>query len=450
MKKFIVPLLTAVIVVSIVFAGCVPAVEPAPPVTPPVTPPGAPVIPPPVTPPPVAPEIPLSPAGMPIYLPELANLNPIGENFAVKPDGTPYMFATTYLWVTVDPMFNYVANMHSLIKRAGGYWVTYDPMGDAARQIAWVEDQIAVQKPDCILMQPCSEALLAPVVDKASDAGIPTIAWDFDIFADNTVSCVRDYFIGDYGSNLLGEYFIELAERTGEHIYVFEIWGDMAVESSQHRHQGFHAAVDAHPDLITVIESGDKGWWSVEAAADYVIDAFTAHPELNGTYQHGGGSAGSLEGLRAIGRLLPIGDPDHVYISTNDSDTLGAIEMDAGTVDAFANHGGWHLSDVAVKIAFTHVVLGQPVPRFVDLPLVVITPETIDTHYFFGALAAYPRMPKAHDLWPVLDYSVIGIETPTEAMKGTDYNPTANYRYPDQATYDECIVTPEEYRARYE
>jgi len=45
MKRFIVPLLTAVMVVSIILAGCVPGAAPAPPVTPPL------VTPPPVTPP---------------------------------------------------------------------------------------------------------------------------------------------------------------------------------------------------------------------------------------------------------------------------------------------------------------------------------------------------------------------------------------------------------------
>jgi ABC-type molybdate transport system substrate-binding protein len=59
MKRFIVPLLTAAIVVSMVLTGCVPGA--APPVTPPpVTPP--PVTPPPVTPPPVTPP-PVAPAG---------------------------------------------------------------------------------------------------------------------------------------------------------------------------------------------------------------------------------------------------------------------------------------------------------------------------------------------------------------------------------------------------
>ena len=348
------------------------------------------------------------------------------------------MFATSYLFVSVDPMAKYVNNMHSLIDRAGGEWFTFDPAYDAQKQIAWVEDVIAVRKPDAILMQPINEALLAPSVDKAAAAGIPTFSWDFDTFSDYTVSTIWDHFRGDFGSNLLGEYFIELAEKNNQQINVFEIWGDMSVDSSHARHEGFHSAVDGHP-LITVMESGDLGWTSVELASSYVMDAFTAHPELNGTYQHGGGNAGSIEGLRAIDRLLPLGDPNHVYISTNDSDTSGVIEMDKGFVDAFANHGGWHISDVTPKIAFTYVVLGQPVPRFVNLPIFVVTPETLNDVYFFGALAAYPRMPEDPDLWPVLDYSPIGIETPTSDMKGTGYNPTANYRDPTQAMYDAAI-----------
>ena len=56
MKRFIVPLLTAVMVVSIIFAGCMPG---APVTPPPVTPP--PVTPPPVTPPPVEPTPPVAP-----------------------------------------------------------------------------------------------------------------------------------------------------------------------------------------------------------------------------------------------------------------------------------------------------------------------------------------------------------------------------------------------------
>jgi len=302
---------------------------------------------------------------------------------------------------------------------------------------------IAVKKPDAILMQAINEALLAPVTDKAAAAGIPTFAFDFDNFSTHTVCTVSDYFKGPYGSNLLGEEFVRIAQRDNKHINVFEIWGDKAVQSSHDRHDGFHAVVDKYPELITVTESGDKGWNSVELASNFVIDAFTAHPELNGTYQHGGGNAGSVQGLRAIGRLLPKGDPNHVYICTNDSDVSGQLAMDEGDVDAFTNHGGWHITDVLPKVAFTSVVLGKTVPRYVNLPLMLITQENVDTTYFFGALAAYPRMPQDPNLWPVLDYSPIGIETPTAAMKGTDINPMANYKDPDATTYPKCFTPAE-------
>ncbi len=440
MKKFIVPLVTVAVVASIMFAGCVPGA--APPVTPPpVTPP--PVTPPPVTPPPEAPEIPLSPSGTRVYSSKLANLNPFGENFAIKPDGTPYVFATTYIFVTVDPMAKWVANIHSLLKRGGAEYIDFDPNGDPQKQIAFVENLIAVRKPDALIMQSINEALLAPVTDQAAAAGIPTIAFDFDNYSENTVCTVYDHFRGDFGSNLLGEYFIELAERDNVHINVFEVWGDKSVDSSVARHEGFHSVVDARPDLITVMESGDLGWNSVELASTYVMDAFTAYPELNGTFQHGGGNAGSIEGLRAVDRLLPLGDPNHVYISTNDMDTSGVREMDNGFVDAFAQHGGWYVSDATVQVAFTHVVLGQPVPRYINLPLFVVTPDNIDTTYFFGALAAYPRMPLDPDLWPVLDFSPIGIEIPTEDMKATGYNPIAGYQDPTQAMYDAAVTQAE-------
>jgi ABC-type sugar transport system substrate-binding protein len=214
----------------------------------------------------------------------------------------------------------------------------------------------------------------------------------------------------------------------------------MAVDSSTLRHEGFHRAVDARPDLITVMESGDGGWNSVEIASSYIMDAFTAHPELNGTFQHGGGNAGSIEGLRAIDRLVPIGDPDHVYISTNDADTSGVLEMDNGFVDAFAQHGGWYVSDATVQVVLTNLCLGHPVPRYVNLPMFVVTPDNIDTTYFFGANPAYPRMPKDYDLWPILDFSAIGIETPTSDMKDSGYNPMAGYKNPDQAMYNAAIT----------
>ena len=121
-------------------------------------------------------------------------------------------------------------------------------------------------------------------------------------------------------------------------------------------------------------------------------------------------------------------------------DTSGVMEMDKGFVDGFAQHGGWYVSDATVQVVLTSLCLGQEVPRYVNLPMYIVTPDNIDTTYFFGANPAYPRQSKNFDEWPVLDFSAIGIEIPTAAMKDTGQNPTANYKDPDQAMYDAAIT----------
>ena len=149
------------------------------------------------------------------------------------------------------------------------------------------------------------------------------------------------------------------------------------------------------------------------------MDAFTAHPELNALYCHGGGGSGAIEGLKAIDRLLPPGDPNHVITAFNDCDTVTVETLDAGKLDAFGTHQSWDLCDTVVKLALTYVVLGKEVPGNIDIPMQLITVENIDTleGRVLGA-PVYPRMPTGKwDLWPVLDATGLGIETPTKAMR---------------------------------
>jgi hypothetical protein len=58
------------------------------------------------------------------------------------------------------------------------------------------------------------------------------------------------------------------------------------------------------------------------------------------------------------------------------------------------------------------------VPKYVPTDLVLLTPENVDTEMYNGVAAAWPRMPRNEwDLWPVMDTSWMGIETPTKAMR---------------------------------
>ena len=288
-------------------------------------------------------------------------LNPY-EGLGIKPDGSRYLIAHAPFFLGVDFMINAEGIIKSLIKRSGADYISFDPGMDAQKQIAYVEDLIAVKHPDAIIIMPVDEHMLAPVCEKAMAAGIDVYVWGFDLITDvgkgKVTTVCRDWEHG--GTDLIGQYFVDYARKSSKRLNIYEVWGLRSQDLCQERHRGLHKIVD-QCELITVTESPDCKW-SDEIAANLVMDAFTAHPELNALYCQGGGGTGAIEGLSAIGRLVPPDDPKHVLCAFNDCDTRTVEVLDAGKIDAFGTHQAWDLCDVAVKLAFLHTILGQPIP----------------------------------------------------------------------------------------
>jgi len=338
-------------------------------------------------------------------------MNPFGQDFAVKPDGTPYRFAITYLTLAIDALVNWDGVYSSYIERAGGEAFTFDPNADVQKQIDFVDDVIAAKRADAIIIHAVNETMLAPVIDKAMANGIDCYPFDVAIYAANYVSYVHHDFDSDTGvdgSNVCGQYMVELAHRYDKPIYVFELWGDHAYDTSIERHNGFHAGIAGDP-MVTVLESADF-YWGEELAANLTMDAFTAYPELNGLFCHGGGVAGAIRGLDTIGRLLPFDDPQHVFVSNNDSDATVAAAMAAGTLDACTTHGRGDLADIMAKIALTHTVAGAPVLKDIPVPMLLITSDNFDTLQIWGWPDAYARFPQGkYDLWPPMNTEVFGV-----------------------------------------
>jgi len=344
-------------------------------------------------------------------------LNPFGEDFSVKPDGTPYKFAHASIGFVNDWAVCANEIICSLAGRSGAEVIAYDCQVDVELQVDFIDNCIAVTHPEAIIVHAVNEPMLAPSVDKATAAGIPCFAYDFEIPSENVVSFAYHDFDGEFGSNLVGEYFIERAEAENKELIIYEIWGLRSMLSMTDRHEGFHRAVDQCP-LITVVESGGEAY-SDPLTAEVVEAAFPAHPELNAIFHQTGGVGGCISGLRSIGRLFTVDNPDHVLIAINDTDTRVVEGMRDGFIDAFGSHGSWDLGDVTVKSMLNYVVLGEPVPPVVAIPMFVLTTENIDTLRVFGGVpAVYPLMPEGQwDLWPVMDTSEIGIPTPTKALR---------------------------------
>jgi len=416
MKKIFIPLMVVVVTV-LVLTGCMPgAPEEAPPVTPP------PVTPPPVT-PPEAPAAPITAGDLPAYQeliskgivsPDLV-INPFGEDFAVKPDGTPFKFALTEIFLAVDSLAQGEKMCKSILERAGAEVISFDPGADPAKQVAFLEDLAATIQPDGLLIQPVNELALTPAIEKAHAAGITVVVFDFILPTDVMVSTCWHWFDGPQGSNQVGQYLVDRATAENRQLNVFEVWGDMATDSAHRRHAGFHSAIDQCP-LITVRESGDTKW-SVETCAAFVMDAFTVYPELNAVYTMGGEAPGVIDGLRAAGKLFPPEDPRHVIAALNDVDSPVAEALATGYIDACGSHSGMDMMDVGAQVLMVSCVLGQPVPKRVDIPMVLLTGDTIETVKLLG-IPVYPVLPKGQwDIWPVSDISLMGIVSPTLANR---------------------------------
>lgn len=149
------------------------------------------------------------------------------------------------------------------------------------------------------------------------------------------------------------------------------------------------------------------------------MDAFTTHPDLNAVYETDGGGGEAIAGLRAGGRLYPVGDPDHIVFMNNDCDTGSVEAVKAGHVDATSTHGWRDLTDMTAKLILTHLYMGTPVPHDLPVPIVIFTPENIHTVKQYGITPIWPWLPEEqYDLWPVMDTTeIIGLPTPTKVMR---------------------------------
>jgi len=326
------------------------------------------------------------------------------EGLAIKPDGTPYNFGFVpcFLWHEWMAMAEGIAT--SLVERAGGRISSYDSDLDVHTEIASLQD-LMTRGVDSIIINPVDTAASVPMIEQVYDAGIPI--FDFDMIAQTeklTGLSTHDQF--EMGV-IAGDWVVNLVESTGEPLIVYEIWGVMQHEGCIRRHNGFHSVVDGH-ELITVVESPNTNFQAVEAM-HAVTDAFSAHPEYGAIMSQGGMGEGYMEALRGVNRLYEIGHPEHVLVFNMNEDPEAYKYMTEGYMDACCTHGSWIEVDIAVKQMFTYVILGQPVPRKIWIPVRFLSAEDIAWQpYIDGKMRGVD-----YDLWPVLPTPGL-IPTPTK------------------------------------
>ena len=388
MRRFIIPLVTAAVVVSIILAGCVP--EAAPPVTPPVEPP--------VTPP-------VTQRGWPqevIYPPE----NPF-EGLGIKPDGTPYTvhhlsFSSTHpCGMFCDSIFL------DYSRRAGctgtDHSIPYDPMG----QLAIVED-IYLMQPDALILWSIEEAMMLPILEKYQAAGIDVYQEDHEILSPAIIGCSRHSGIGLGRAG--GFRCIERARELNITYKALLVHGYLGATPGIVRPLGFQTIAYDNPQWLQVIAETPECMWNDAPAADAVMAMLPANPEINCIFEAGGMLGGVIEGLRSIGQLYPVGHPDHIFVTGLNDDGRAPEYIEEGWIDGAIEHSTYKTCGNSFKMFLLHTCMGQTLPeRDVVLDSVVYDQSFIGTEAWNLSWDVLKYEGVAVEDYPLIDWGYLGI-----------------------------------------
>ncbi|MFP4057420.1 MAG: sugar ABC transporter substrate-binding protein [Candidatus Brocadiia bacterium] len=246
----------------------------------------------------------------------------------------------------------------------------YDP----ARQIAVVADMVA-RKVTGIVLAPMDAEALAPAVEEARDAGIPTVVIDAPLESDAPISFVAPDNVA--AGRMAGE---RLAQRLGGKGKVAAL-GAEPVDATRARLKGFEAAMEGHPE-IAVVAAHPTGF-NVSQAYKTARELLVAHGRLDGVFAlHEPAAIGTTRALesKALGGKVAV-----VAFGASP----GLVEaLRVGAVDALVAHDPRRMGALGVEALADHLA-GKAVPQRVDPGSQVITKANVGEERVRALLSGY-------------------------------------------------------------
>ncbi len=246
---------------------------------------------------------------------------------------------------------------------------------DVPAQINTIEEVIGT-KPTGLLINGTDPAI-AQVINKAVEAGIPTVVYDSDV-----PNCNRHAFLGtdwyEIGQ-MQGEEMARLINGKGKIAYM----GILGLTNMEAGFQGMLDVFKKYPNIEVVGKYDDKA--NVEEAAKITADVLSAHPDLAGLCgfdsNSGPGMALAVKESGKAGRVKITTvdwEPEHLALVKD-----GTIQLLAGQKrELFTWYGAQFLYDMVHK---TNVLSNNDrqagitnIPQIINTGLLKITNENID------------------------------------------------------------------------
>lgn len=243
---------------------------------------------------------------------------------------------------------------------------------DTAKQIADIESLIA-KKVDGIAISCNQGDALVPVINKAIDAGIPTITFDSDAPGSKRITYygIDSYKAGQKQAELLIEAMKSLGMEPAGKVVIQS--GVAGAPNLEERIDGVKSVLDDYPDikLLETLFCDDD----TSKAVAQLEDVLRAHPDLKGMILVGGWALFA----EAPGPFSSI-EPGKVAVIGFDALPAEWDYVRQGYVYALVAQRCWHWGYESMKILHGIVAEGKEYPGFVDSGLDIVTKDNVEEY----------------------------------------------------------------------
>ena len=302
----------------------------------------------------------------------------IPAGMGIKDDGTPlyvgYMAnELASEWMTINTRF-----VKTLIERAGGKVTIFNADLNTAKEIAGMEDMIQT-KPDAIIIHATNSRAIIPGVEKATKAGIQCFTVDQLVYSDDIVCHVG--IDQERVGALDAEYLIKRFE--GRECRILEIQGQLGTFQCELRSKGFRETIKGHDNMKIV--AAHVCDWRNDLSMNATMDSLERDPNINAIFTHSDCMLdGIVQALAQKKRQLPKDDPKYIVVTSVDATPESLNKLRKGIIEAVSENNCVLYADIVSKAIITKIVLGQDIPKEINVDARLITKENIDSDKNWG------------------------------------------------------------------
>ena len=233
-------------------------------------------------------------------------------------------------------------------------WIINAAGRDPARQAANIEDLIN-QGVDVIIARAEDNAAIGASIRAAQEAGIPFITFD----RASTTTQPAAHVGGDsYAQGLsTAEEFARLLEANGVTGRCIEIQGSLTDQNAVNRSRAWNE-VDARSDAFeTIVQVPTE--WKADLFLSGTANALQANPDANCMFLASDFAITSVQSaLENAGRWAPTGDPNHMWLATQDLFPEALALMEQGYIDVTTTYDAFEHAKETVRVLVA-IVSGQ-------------------------------------------------------------------------------------------